>query len=630
MRIKRVRIQNFRCLEDVELYFDEVTTLIGSNGAGKSSILRALDWFFNGEEALTPEEEDIFAGSKETRFIVEVEFNNLTSQDRDRLGKYAPEGQDTTIIWRKWDSGEDKISGKALAYPPFEEIRKLTKATEKKEEYKKLKDENPELELPAANTAAAVEEAMNDWEHHNREHLEDAEVSDTNFFGFVGQGKMSGLFDFIFVSADMRAEEETSDKKSAILGRILERTVDRTAANKALEELASDITQKHNEIYEEHFSEPLNSLSSRLSKEVDAFTSGRSVVVTPQHVQVQPQKASFSVRVNDERQDIDTSVDRQGHGFQRTLLIAALKTLSEQGRDEEDKGVICLAIEEPELFQHPLQAKVFASTLRSLAEDEGQAMQVAYATHSPYFIEARKFSQIRRLQRSVNNQVQVYSSTVESVSKLLSGYLDRDSIVRQIDGVCLNELPLALFSEKAIIVEGSTDAAVIDGISMRDSSTRLDLKGVAVTPVGSKSNIFLPSAILSLLGVPHYIVFDGDKGCEERARMKGKLESNIEAEKVANIKLNNKILQFLGEDQQDWPSTAAKISHAVFEDSLETELNNWYGWQTKREELINQDLGYQGKYAATYIDTSLRCDSNPPRIFTKILEKVEDLQPSLS
>ena len=50
MRIKRVAIKNYRCLEDVHVTFSGITTLIGANGAGKSSVLRALDWFFNGDK----------------------------------------------------------------------------------------------------------------------------------------------------------------------------------------------------------------------------------------------------------------------------------------------------------------------------------------------------------------------------------------------------------------------------------------------------------------------------------------------------------------------------------------------------------------------------------------------------
>ncbi|MEI9906889.1 MAG: AAA family ATPase [Actinomycetota bacterium] len=48
MRVKRVRITNFRCLQDIEIEFDQITTFIGPNGVGKSTVLRALDWFFNG------------------------------------------------------------------------------------------------------------------------------------------------------------------------------------------------------------------------------------------------------------------------------------------------------------------------------------------------------------------------------------------------------------------------------------------------------------------------------------------------------------------------------------------------------------------------------------------------------
>src|SRR5256885_1849030 len=54
-----------------------------------------------------------------------------------------------------------------------------------------------------------------------------------------------------------------------------------------------------------------------------------------------------------------TTVDRQGHGFQRTLLISALQLLAQSGAAAAD-GVICLAVEEPELFQHPIQAQTFA------------------------------------------------------------------------------------------------------------------------------------------------------------------------------------------------------------------------------------------------------------------------------
>lgn len=51
MRINRVRVQGFRCLEDVDVPFGDVTTLIGPNGVGKSSLLRALVAVSRGDRA---------------------------------------------------------------------------------------------------------------------------------------------------------------------------------------------------------------------------------------------------------------------------------------------------------------------------------------------------------------------------------------------------------------------------------------------------------------------------------------------------------------------------------------------------------------------------------------------------
>ena len=49
MKLKQVRIQNFRCYEDITIEFDALTTIIGKNDIGKSTILEALEIFFNNE-----------------------------------------------------------------------------------------------------------------------------------------------------------------------------------------------------------------------------------------------------------------------------------------------------------------------------------------------------------------------------------------------------------------------------------------------------------------------------------------------------------------------------------------------------------------------------------------------------
>ncbi len=94
MKLQSVHIKNFRTLKDVSISFDTVTTFIGPNGTGKSTVLRALDWFFNGKpNSLTPNDCSFGAISEEIE--VQVTFDDLTEKDREELGKYAPDGVTT-------------------------------------------------------------------------------------------------------------------------------------------------------------------------------------------------------------------------------------------------------------------------------------------------------------------------------------------------------------------------------------------------------------------------------------------------------------------------------------------------------------------------------------------------------
>lgn len=50
MRLESVAIKNFRCYhEEATVRLDDLTTFVGKNDIGKSSILEALEIFFNNE-----------------------------------------------------------------------------------------------------------------------------------------------------------------------------------------------------------------------------------------------------------------------------------------------------------------------------------------------------------------------------------------------------------------------------------------------------------------------------------------------------------------------------------------------------------------------------------------------------
>ncbi len=52
MRLAHIRVGNFRALREISVDVGAHTALIGGNGAGKSSILKALDKFYSTSKSL--------------------------------------------------------------------------------------------------------------------------------------------------------------------------------------------------------------------------------------------------------------------------------------------------------------------------------------------------------------------------------------------------------------------------------------------------------------------------------------------------------------------------------------------------------------------------------------------------
>lgn len=622
MKIKSVRIENFRTLKVVSIPFDSITTFIGPNGVGKSTVLRALDWYFNGKPCSLTEKDFPF-GAIEEYIEVQVTFDNLSEKDRAALGKYVPVGVDTFTAWRRWTpAGTDVISANAKSFPDFNAIKAANGANPKKELYAALRLGRPELILPAATTGTAVEQAMTAWEATHIDQLVDApEPLQTNFFGFNGGGKMSGLFDYVLVTADLRASEESMDGKSSIIGRILERSVDRTAADEAIAEIVEESRARQQKVYDEKFKAQLDAMTAQLNALVTSYTPGRAVTISPAEVELKAPRTTFQVAVLDGV--TETDVERQGHGFQRTLLISALQLLAETGAASAE-GVICLAIEEPELYQHPIQAQTFAKVLRSLAEDAGKRIQVTYATHSPYFLEARHFEQVRRLTRSTGEPpvVTIHLATVADVKTKLDGTVDADQVGRQLDRLVTERLSVALFATRVLLVEGDTEAAVFYGIGDRDAVGRLESMGLSIVPAGGKGGIPLADAILSCLGIPTYALFDGDSGFKMRANLVGKKEADIDKERNKYSTENRRLLKYFGEAEVDFPPEQIGEHVATFSDHLESYLETeWAEWATSCAE-IEAAAGIQlKKNQYAYRAATLEAKGTVPEMLKKILTK---------
>lgn len=623
MRIKKVSIENFRCLHQLELDIDDLTVLIGANSTGKSSVLKALEWFFEGGEL---SKEDVCGLRTEAKVSVSVTFGDLTSADREALHSYAT--GETAVFWRTWSVGDkDKLTGRAMAYPPFEEIRQHEKATDLRKAYTQLRKDEPSLNLPSVTSRDTALEAMAAWEAEHTDDLVPATSSATHLFGFAGQLKLAGRFDYVFVPAVSDAEEQTRHARGTLVQQIVSRSItDLNGIEERLKAIHKETTKKMSAVMHEEHGDALTELSDRFTEALQEYVPTGKVNFRPQPPELKMPSLQVDLKVSDA--GLETDVGRQGHGFQRALLMAAVQELARVGDSGGDTPALFLAIEEPELYQHPAQARHFARTLAELPRAGEGAIQVAYATHSEYFVDPSRYERLRRFRKEVGAAscptAKVSSATIEGVANRLSGVVQDAQVPRRVAITLQRTLSEAVFAHAVLLVEGRTDEALLRGVADREGG--FDAMGVAVVQVNGKWNLPTPWAILNELGVPCFMAFDGDRSVEARGVTAGKDPRKIASEKENTTRGNRTLLSLLSVQEEDWPSTGVYRNHAVFADCLEDELtNSWPEMVAYAEGLKNEPGEWRPKPEDVYQQAARDVEGEIPALISSIVDAVKRL-----
>lgn len=560
MRLAKVEIQGFRCLRDVTLAFDELTVLLGSNSTGKSSALKALKFFFDGDRL---EEDDVYGRTGAGRVVVRATFNELTAADRAAFGVYAQGEQ--MVLTRTWEAGESKLTGRGLRFPDFQPVREAQGAARTKA-YRALKAERPTLGLAEATTMAAVDEAMLAWEMDNVDQCEHADQDASQLFGYraVGQSVLGSRFRFVFVPGLRDAAQEGIEQKGSLLERLLAAIADQRAeANEELIALEAETRRRYAEVIEESHGPTLRGLAQSLETHLQRYVPNASITLDPVEAPLKVGPPLVRLR-GGEAHDL-SDLGRQGHGFQRTFIIAALEYLAETvdaAAERDDRPTLFFAIEEPELYQHPPRARHFFSTLRNLANQDRQ-VQVCYATHSPYFIAASEYASIRIFRRTPADEeglpagAAVAAADRDAVAAALPAERRAD-LERYLARTMRDAFCEAFFASAAVLVEGPTDAAVIVQAA-RLMDVDLLARGVVFVPV-TKSAQLVAVSILKSLEVPTYVVFDGDSHSVDDAR-------------DSAASLNRSLLDHLGGPVEDFPADAVAANWACFGEELERYLH---------------------------------------------------------
>jgi predicted ATP-dependent endonuclease of OLD family len=620
MKLVAIKVQGFRCLREVDAPIADLTILLGSNNAGKSTFLRALDFFFNGASLVS---DDLFAGS-EGAISVEATFDDLTATDRDAFTIYGR--GDRMVLRRWWESGDEGITGRSRRFADFEAIRSAP-GNSRRKVFREYREANPEKELGEATTIEAIEEELLTWEMQNAILCQPVDADAGSLFGFknVGQKRLSDRYKFVLVPAVTDASSEAVERKGTILQRLLGAIAEQRAeADARLGNLQDEMRSRYSEVIEESHGPTLTDLGERLTEQMRKYIPAADILIEPQAPELSIRPPSVMLRAGESRNVTD--IGRQGHGFQRTFIISALEYLaSSEDVVGSDPPTLHLAIEEPELYQHPPRARHFSSTLHALARRP--AVQVCFATHSPYFVGPSDLSGIRlfcQIPSAVGGcgqlETKIVVGDLESVRSHVPEQKELPRYVARTLDVTLGE---ALFAKAVLLVEGEIDSAVLSQAAHL-RSIDLSALGIVVAAPG-KTSIPIAAAVLDSLEIPYFVVFDGDSNakdyekCAECGRGRDRRRAAVAGE-------NKKILAAVGAKEDDFPETVVHDDFACFGVDLETYLASEIDDFEGKTQTVAREMRWKAKSPEVYAEQLEQGGSDAlPPLLVEIFERAVEL-----
>ena len=476
MKIASVRIENFRSFKDSTIQFNDFACLVGPNGSGKSTILIALSVFFREYENIPTNLhqlgiEDFHRKNTNKPIKITVTFKDLSSEAASDFAGYVRHGQlivsAEATYNKETGKAEVKQYGQRLGMPDFAPFFKAVgegkRVAELKELYNGLRETYDDL--PGSGTKAAMQGALQVYEADNPGRCVPI-PSEDQFYGFSrGANRLAKHVQWVYVPAVKDASGEQVEARNSALGRLLSRTV--RLKTRFVEELATLRTNTQDQ-YQELLNDnqgALDEISKSLERRLRVWAHPRA------RMQLQwRQDSDKSVRVEEPWAHIvageggfDGELARFGHGLQRSFLFALLQELADT--DDSSAPTLILACEEPELYQHPPQARHLAFVLDNLSRDHSQ---VIVTTHSPFFVSVSResFEDVRMVRKDSDRNYSVVAYTsFEEIAKDVEEVSTRptrpEGVLAMIHQALQPALTEMFFTRRLILVEGLEDIAYI-------------------------------------------------------------------------------------------------------------------------------------------------------------------------
>lgn len=406
MKLKSLTLNNFRVYQkSTKIDIENLTTIIGKNDIGKSTILEALDIFFNkGKGAIKIDKDDINKncienGNKTIEISVVfddfpasliIDSTNETSLKAEYLVNTVSKLE---IIKRYPNAGAEKVFIKAN-HPTNKNCNNLLLKTQKE-----LQNLIGTLGIECENKTINATMRSAIWNHYSDNlELEEVEIDVTKGETKSIWGKIES---YLPLYSLFQSDRKNSDSDSEV----------QDPLNEAVKQIMNDaeIKTKLSTIAEtvEHKLKEVAGLTLKKLREMNPDVANSLNPVIPPSDSLKWADVFKKVSITG---DEDIPINKRGSGVKRLILLNFFRAEAERRRKERNIPSIIYAIEEPETSQHTDHQKKLIKALIELSKTENT--QIILTTHSPVLVKELNFDNLRLV--SIKDGIVTADSVVPS------------------------------------------------------------------------------------------------------------------------------------------------------------------------------------------------------------------------
>lgn len=383
MLLKGLKLHNFRGYKDITISINnDLSVLIGRNDVGKSTILEALEIFFNSEQVKL-DQDDLYVlhdNNDETisiscMFLVEEDELIIDSTVKTDLEAEYLYNEDGLLEICMQSDGGKKARFFINAFYPSELETPLVqlKIADLKKELSKRRELVPQYESVNKSVSSEIRRAiyatLKNPENRRLTLIDLTKEDAKNLYAAI----QKELPIFFLFKADRENKDGDPEVQNPL--KMATRNVLKGIEGE-LERIKRTIEEEVKKIGEETI-EKMKELDPNLA---DSLTTS---------VNTKAWDSIFSFQLIDEH---NIPLNKRGSGVRRLLLLSYLRAEAERRARENANTNIIYAIEEPETAQHPNYQRLLMEALIELSENP--LHQIIITTHTPEIAKMASLEQI--------------------------------------------------------------------------------------------------------------------------------------------------------------------------------------------------------------------------------------------